>query len=291
MSNVFSGRPILRTSSGKRSTSVLPAVSSVFAGSSCTTCAVAHSSTSRRACNSVMSDDFRSASRYSTDDGSACVFAKLACRAAMPSGRGRAHEGAGRIGGRTVPVEIELLRHLADGRADGERVEIEEADALAGTEILVGDVAAADHGDQVVGRERLVVHAPVQAPEVGQVAQDARPALHERVVQAHLDVRMRLENGDRRVEAARVAVVEQEANSNAALGRLPERLEQEKADLVCAPDVVLHIQRLLRSRGQQHAARERVARLGECVDARRLRTCGSHGRAIPLSRAAFRRCR
>ena len=51
-SSVFSGRPIVRTSSGNSSTSVRAVVSSVLAGSSYTSCAVVHSSASCRSSKS-----------------------------------------------------------------------------------------------------------------------------------------------------------------------------------------------------------------------------------------------
>jgi hypothetical protein len=68
--------------------------------------------------------------------------------------------------------------------------------------------AAADDGHLVVGRERLVMHPPVEPREVGHVCERARVALREGVVQADLDVRMSVESGDRCVVALRVCVVE-----------------------------------------------------------------------------------
>ena len=58
---------------------------------------------------------------------------------------------------------------------------------------------------------------------------------------------------------AGVEVVEQQPHAHAALGRLPERLEQQVADLVAVPDVVLRIERLFRGGGEQHARGEGVA--------------------------------
>ena len=70
----------------------------------------------------------------------------------------------------------------------------------------------------VVGRERLVVHPPVQSRKIGQVREQARPANADRIEQANLDVRMRIEVGENRIEAGRVVVVEQEPHPHAAVG-------------------------------------------------------------------------
>jgi len=49
--------------------------------------------------------------------------------------------------------------------------------------------------------------------------------------------------------ARRVHVVEQKAHAHSALGRLPQRFEEQVAHLVPMPDVVLHIERLFRGGG------------------------------------------
>ena len=63
-----------------------------------------------------------------------------------------------------------------------------------------------------------------------------------------------------------IEVVEQQPHAHAALGRLPERLEQQVADLVAMPDVVLHIERPFGGGGEQDARGERVAGVGKRVD-------------------------
>ena len=172
-----------------------------------------------------------------------------------------ADEARRRIGGRAVPVQVELPRHLAHRRAHRRHVKVGEDHLAAHAEVFATDVAPADHRDLAVGGERLVVHAPVQAREVGQVAEHAAAALNERVVQPHLDVRVGVERGQRRIQPARVVVVEQQAHANAALGRLPQRLEQQVAGRVAAPDVVLHVERPVGCGGEQRPSRKRVARL------------------------------
>ena len=68
-------------------------------------------------------------------------------------------------------------------------------------------------------------------------------------------LRMRVERGERGIEPVGVEVVEQQPHAHAPLGRLPERLEQQVADLVAMPDVVLRVERLFRG----SASRTRAA--------------------------------
>src|SRR5262249_25165945 len=57
----------------------------------------------------------------------------------------RTEQGGGRIGGRTVPVEVELFRYLAYRRSHDDHVEIGEEDSLTRAEVLVADVASANN--------------------------------------------------------------------------------------------------------------------------------------------------
>jgi hypothetical protein len=158
----------------------------------------------------------------------------------------------------------------------------------------VGDVAAADHADLVVGGEGLVMHAPVEAAEVGEVAEHARSAVDEGVVQAQLDVRVRVERGEHRVEPGVVGVVDQQAHAHAAFGGLPHRLPQQRADRVAVPDEVLHVERAFRQAGEQHAGREGIVRVfewHEAGQARMLRQPRRHRLAQPGLRGVGQRLR
>ena len=93
------------------------------------------------------------------------------------------------------------------------------------------------------------------------------PRWVERVVEAHLDVRMCVECRDRRVEPRGVHVVEQQAHAHAALRGPPERLEEQMARRVAVPDVVLHVERAVRDPGEQDACREGIARIRKREDA------------------------
>ena len=89
-------------------------------------------------------------------------------------GRG-GQERRDRITRFTRPVLVEGLRHLADHGTRGKHVQVDELEALVGREILVADVAAADDRRRAVDGQRLVVHPPVQAREVGHVAERRAP--------------------------------------------------------------------------------------------------------------------
>jgi hypothetical protein len=93
--------------------------------------------------------------------------------------------------------------------------------------------------------------------------------MDERVVQAHLDVRVRGERCEGVVEALGVRVVEQHAHAHAALGRTPQLLEQQIAGLIGVPDVVLHVEAPLRCGGEEHARGEGVAAEEQAVNAGR----------------------
>jgi hypothetical protein len=82
-------------------------------------------------------------------------------------------------------------------------------------------------------------------------------APEKRVVKAHLEVRMRV-HSQGGIEPARIEVVEQHAHAHPPLGRLPERLEQQVADLISMPDEVPHVKLHFRGRGEQHARGEGV---------------------------------
>jgi hypothetical protein len=107
------------------------------------------------------------------------------------------------------------------------------------------------------------VHAPVQARELGEVAEESPPADAERVEQPHRDVGVSVERGQDGIEAGGVLVVQQEPHAHAAVGRPADRLEQQGPRHVVAPEVVLRVQRPLGRVGQEDAGRERAAAVGQ----------------------------
>src|SRR5689334_14432460 len=108
-----------------------------------------------------------------------------------------------------------LRRCARRSPTNGDRASAATYAAAAGSrsarvEVFVPNVAPADNGRVVVGGERLVVHAPVQALEVREIAQQAPAARPEGIEQPHVNVRMRVERGEHAVEAGGVVVIEQE---------------------------------------------------------------------------------
>ncbi len=180
---------------------------------------------------------------------------------------GGADQRGGGIGGVAVPVGVELRGHVAHHRADRQHVEIGEGDFALAAEIFVADVAPADDRRLVVRGERLVVHAAVEAREIGRQLAQAEAAAGVGIEKAHLDVRVRVERCDAVVEAARVVVVEQQPHAHAALRRLPQRFAQQAAGDVAAEDVVLHVEAALGGARQHHARGKGVAAVRERMDA------------------------
>jgi hypothetical protein len=141
---------------------------------------------------------------------------------------GLAHDPLGGIRGVAVPVEIEFPGDFARHPPRRHDVEVHEERPLAGAEILVADVAPAHDRDLRVRGEGLVVHPTVQPLEIGEVAERFEAAVRIRVVEADLDVGVRIEHGEDRVQPLDAAVVEQHPHAHAALGGIPELLEQEE---------------------------------------------------------------
>ena len=103
------------------------------------------------------------------------------------------------------------------------------------------------------------MHAPVQAREVGEQTDQPEAAPAERIEHAHLDARMCIKGGKRRIKPGSVDVVEQQAHVHAALGRAQECLQQHAAGIVMAPDVVLRVDAVFGRVGEQDACRKCVA--------------------------------
>ena len=76
-----------------------------------------------------------------------------------------------------VPVKVERIDHLPDHWSPGHRIEVGEVHAVGRAEVFIPDIASANDGDQAIHCDRLVMHAPVDAFEVQQRAQEpCRPS-------------------------------------------------------------------------------------------------------------------
>ena len=166
-----------------------------------------------------------------------------------------------------IPVKIEFVGHLLHHGPDDHHVEIGKIHLRMRLEIFIADIAAADDGDLPVGGERLVVHPLIDAPEVGDHAEQAGRTQGHGVEHAHLDVRMTVDGEQRGVGGHRAEIVEQQAHAHAAVGRAEQMLEQDLARHVLVPDEILHIETALRRIRQRQPRGQGLAPVRKCVEA------------------------
>jgi hypothetical protein len=121
------------------------------------------------------------------------------------------------IRGVTGPIPIEIARNVLDNRAYGHDVEIDEEHTVGCAEVFISDVAAANNGHLIISRKRFVVHAAIQAMEVGQVAEHTRLANDEGVEETHLDVAASIESCQSLVKRRCTIIVEQQSNADATV--------------------------------------------------------------------------
>lgn len=103
------------------------------------------------------------------------------------------------------------------------------------------------------------MHAPVGPWKVGQITQRLGLAQGEGIEQAHFDVGVAIERAQGLIEAGDAIVVQQQANANASFGGSEQRIEQQGAGNVVAPDVVLNIKTALGRFDQEHARGKGIA--------------------------------
>ena len=187
---------------------------------------------------------------------------------------GRSDQARGRVGGGTVPVEIELAGDIVRRLSDGHHVDVPEPGALPRGEVFVADVAPPDYRRLIVHRERLVVHAAIEPLEIRQVVDRADPPVEQGVVEPHLDIRMGIERRDGPVLAAGVVVVEEQAHPHAPVGRPPQGPEERHTHPVAVPHVVLGIDRSLGSLGEEQARPEGFVRIRQEANACQARVGG-----------------
>ena len=184
---------------------------------------------------------------------------------AQLGGRGvRCDDGLQRVDRRAVPVAVEERLQWRHHEADDESVDVDEVLCRTAQEILVGDVAPAEHGHRAIGDEQFVVHAVVDALPVTHRGDEARHlaavALHDEGVEdAHLDVGVRCKGLQQSVLPGGVVVVDQQPHAHAALRGVTQRTQQPAAGVVVLEVVVLQVQRHLRAPRQLHPRVQRIA--------------------------------
>jgi hypothetical protein len=170
-----------------------------------------------------------------------------------------------------IPVKIELVRNLVHRRSDHHHIEIGKVRMGTRPKVFIGDIAPADDGNRAVGGERLVVHPPVDAPEVGDDAEQSHRSQGHGIEHSHFNVRMTIDGEQDSVGGHRPEIIEQQANADSTIGGAQQAFEQNLADCVLAPDEILHIEAALCRVRQCQSRRERIARVGECMKSRTAR--------------------
>ena len=163
---------------------------------------------------------------------------------------------------RAGPEQLEARGHAPDHGADQQHVAVAEVVLVVVVEVLIGHVAAAGDRDLAVDQQDLVVHALVDAAEVGG---DVHHALLQRradrglrVIDADVDVRMAGQREQRLVRRVDQQVVDDHADLHAALRGPQQRFGRQDADVVGAPDEVLHLERALGVVGQPGTGDQRL---------------------------------
>ena len=130
---------------------------------------------------------------------------------------------------------IEHAGGLPHHRSARDDIQVAEVDLLMDLEIVVADVAATDDRDRVVHDEELVVHAVIDAIEVGDEVQQMPRTMGEGIEETDFDVRVRIQGGDDCVTALKVQIIHQDAYPYAAIGGPDQALGQDSAGGVRFP--------------------------------------------------------
>ena len=150
---------------------------------------------------------------------------------------------------RARPELLEAGRNASDHRADQQHVAVAEVVLVVVIEVFVRHVATAGDRSLAIDQQHFVVHALVDAAEVGRDIHDAlrqrRADGRLRVVDADVDVRVMSQREERAVRRVDQQVVDEHAHLHAALRGSQQRFGRQDADVVGAPDEVLHVERAL----------------------------------------------
>ena len=170
---------------------------------------------------------------------------------------------------------IEDAGRFTHDRTTGYDVHVAKVDGLMHVEVVIADVAAADDRDGIVHDEQLVVHAMVDAAEVGEKTQQLQGAIGKRIEEADFDVRVRVQRRDDRVTTSLEGqIIDQDAHMNAPVRRADKALRKDPPGGILVPDVVLQIQRLFRQLGHRDPRGKRSPPVGEDRKSRLVRMTG-----------------
>ncbi|MNT01877.1 hypothetical protein D3C72_1363620 [compost metagenome] len=159
------------------------------------------------------------------------------------------------------------MPQLLGDRADAQQVHVGEVEIGLGVEILIPQVASANDGCAVVGQPQFVVHAAVLLGKIEQTPHGssdhgAAPQM-QRVEHTDMDVRVHGQGSDDFYLAVAGSVIEQDADTYAAIGCQQHFTHQCPGAETVMHDVVLQIDAFLRIADQLGARPERFTAVGQ----------------------------
>ena len=163
-------------------------------------------------------------------------------------------------GGFMIPIYVELLGNLVDGRPGDQHVEVVEVRVLLRIEVLVADVPATHYRVLIVRRQRFVVHASVDAGGVCEEVDILEISCGKLIEKANGDIRVRVQSVKLRVQRLVVEVVQQHSHPHTPIGRVQHMLQQDLTGKILVPEKVLKVQRTLCALDQNRTDIE-------CIDA------------------------
>ena len=170
-----------------------------------------------------------------------------------------------------VPEFVEIFLHVRDRGPDQEYIAITKIVFVVEVEVLVCHVATASDSDDSIENRRLVMHALIYLAKLGQGIFKTRPKTDPdrkiRVVDSDLRVGVRRQQQQRPSLRIDQQVVDKHSHGYAALSRAKQLLGGQDADIVGAPDEILHVDRLDGVLCQPRAADQRFFAFLENVDA------------------------
>ncbi len=181
---------------------------------------------------------------------------------------------------------IEHAGGLPHHRSSRDDIQVAEVDLLMDLEIVVADVATTNDHDRVVHDKELVVHAVVNAIEVGDEVQRMPRTMGEGIEETDFDVRVRIQGSHDCVTPLKVQIIHQDAYPYAAIGGPDQALGQDSAGGVRFPVEGLYIQGFFRQLGHRNPRSKRPAPIGEDPKSRLARMTGGRFLEIGSNRGA-----
>ena len=147
-----------------------------------------------------------------------------------------------------VPILVEAPGDLRHHGSQGQDIEIPEIERLIHVVVFIGHIAAPEDGQAAIDDEGLVVHAPIEAREIAQRANDLSQLAQgiqtqgaHRIVEADLDLGVIVQQGQKTGIGVEGDLVDDDPYPHPPFRRPQEALGGDLADVVLVPDEVLGI--------------------------------------------------